>query len=74
MARTTEEIFEDAQSDVCDVVSIAADLVAELRNAESCECPSDFCGSIESAMQKLTGVRSELAKIVKACKKIAPPE
>lgn len=72
MNRTAGEIFEDAQSDVCDVASIAAELVAELRNAESCECPSDFCGSIESAMQKLTDVRSELAKIAKACKKIAP--
>ena len=74
MARTTEEIFEDAQSDVCDVVSVAMELVEELRNAESCECPGDFRGSIEAAMQKLTDVRSELAKIVKACKKIAPAE
>ena len=73
MARI-EEVFEEAQSDVCDVVNVAVELLEELRNAESCECPGDFRTSIEAAMQRLADVRSELAKLVKVCKKFAPAE
>lgn len=74
MTRTAEEIFEEAQPDVCDVVNVAVELVEELRNAESCECPSDFRDSIESAMQRLADVRSELCKIAKACNEMPPKE
>jgi hypothetical protein len=62
--------LEELQNDIPELVADARKILCDLECAESCSSESDLCDNIEAAVASVQFLKTELAKMLKAAKRL----